>query len=140
LPRKLVRSQGILLLVLVAAVAYLVGRGDRPLLAGMPEGTAGANGRMIAVTGPYQQGVSLLYVLDTETKQLAVYEARGGSKSGGRLMFIGARRIENDLRLESYHDDSEYSYSDLSGYFQKSGWDPHGTKPAEAPPQKKEIR
>jgi len=112
----------LLLLALVGVVAFLVGRasgGARELRA---DSTANSNGRMIAVTGPYQQGASLLYVIDTETNQLAVYEARGGSRSGGRLVLVAARRIDLDLQLEGYHDDSEYSYSDLVATFRKAGW------------------
>ncbi|MBI3820064.1 MAG: hypothetical protein HY286_15325 [Planctomycetes bacterium] len=113
-----------LLIGLVGAVAYLAGRlhSGAPLYANAPDGVANSNSKMIAVTGPYQQGVSLLYIIDTESRQLSVYEARGGSRSGGRINFVGARRIDFDLRLEGYHDDSEFSYSDLATQFRKSGW------------------
>ena len=106
---------------LVGAVGYLLGRsfGDKPLYA---DSTVNSDHHMIAVAAPYQAGVSLLYVLDTETKQLAIYEARGGSKSSARLSFLAARRVDLDLRLEGYHDDSEYSFSDLAGQFRKNGW------------------
>jgi len=105
---------------------HLVGRSDRPLLA---DGTADSNSKMIAVAAPYQAGVSLLYVIDTQNRQLAVYEARGGSKSSGRLVFVAARKIDLDLRLEGYHDDSEFSFADLTASFRKSGW----TEPKDAP-------
>ena len=58
--------------------------------------SAAANG-MIAVTGSYGVGTQVLYLIDTTTKQLAVYEARGGSGSMRRLIFLGARRISLDL-------------------------------------------
>lgn len=108
----------LVLLILVGVVGFLVGRGDRPLLA---DATANGNGRMVAVTGPYQNGVSLLYVVDTVSRQLAVYEARGGSRSSGRIVLVAARRIDLDLTLEGYHDDSEYSYFDLASTFRKHG-------------------
>ena len=45
--------------------------------------------------------------IDTNTKQLAVYEARGGSAGGRKLFLVGARRIDLDLQLVGYNDDSE---------------------------------
>lgn len=109
----------LVLLILVGVVGFLVGRNDRPLFA---DGTADSNSKMVAVAAPYQAGVSLLYVIDTQSRQLAVYEARGGSKSSGRLVFVAARKIDLDLRLEGYHDDSEFSFADLAASFRKSGW------------------
>jgi hypothetical protein len=108
------------LVALLGVACYLLGRtqSPAPLLA---DSTANGNGKMIAVTGPYQQGVALLYVIDTETRQLAVYEARGGSRSSGRVSFVGARRIDLDLRLEGYHDDSEFSFADLAAQFRRTG-------------------
>ncbi len=113
----------LLLVALLAAVAFLLGRGDRPLHADPArDSTADSNGSMIAVTGPYQQGVSLLYVIDTATRNLAVYEARGGSRNSGRVQLVAARRIDLDLRLDGFHDDSEYGFTDLAEHFRKAGW------------------
>jgi hypothetical protein len=80
-------------------------------------GSASANG-VIAVTGSYGVGTSVLYVIDTNTKQMAVYEARGGSRSTRRLTLVGARRIDLDLQLEGYNDDSEFSYAALQRRFE----------------------
>ena len=52
---------------------------------------------MIAVTGSYGVGTSVLYVIDTHTRQLAVYEARGGSPDSAKLFLVGARRIDLEL-------------------------------------------
>lgn len=80
--------------------------------------SGGANG-FIAVTGSYGIGTSVLYVLDTENRQLAVYEARGGAASMHRLMLVGARRIDLDLQLEGYNDRSEYEYGQLQRLFDR---------------------
>jgi hypothetical protein len=64
--------------------------------------TADSNGDMIAVTGNYASGSSVLYVIDTKSRNLAVYETRNGRD----LVFVAARKIDYDLRLERYHDKS----------------------------------
>lgn len=80
--------------------------------------TAFANG-YLAVTGSYGVGTSVLYLIDTNTKQLAVYEARGGSPSMRRIILVAARRIDLDLQLESYNDGSEYDYPTLKRMFER---------------------
>lgn len=85
-------------------------------------GSSAQGNGIIAVTGSYGVGTSVIYVIDTNAKQLAVYEARGGSKGGRRLYLVGARRIDLDLRLEGYHDESEYSYQKLREQFEKNGY------------------
>ncbi|MCA8956649.1 MAG: hypothetical protein KDC87_11295 [Planctomycetes bacterium] len=75
-------------------------------------GSASANGFM-AVTGSYGIGTSVLYLFDTTRKQLLVYEARGGSQSMRRLVLVGARRIDRDLELLDYNDESEFKRADL---------------------------
>lgn len=80
--------------------------------------TAFANG-YLAVTGSYGVGTSVLYLIDTNTKQLAVYEARGGSPSMRRIILVAARRIDLDLQLESYNDGSEYDYPTLKRMFDR---------------------
>ena len=82
--------------------------------------SASANG-LIAVTGSYGVGTSVLYLIDTERRQLAVYEARGGSEGSRRIYLVGARRIDLDLQLEGYNDESEWQYGDLQRMFQQRG-------------------
>ena len=77
--------------------------------------------RYVAVTGPYQDGVSLLYVLDQQSQHLAVYEARGGAPNSREVVFVGARRIDLDFQLDSFNDESEYKYDDLAREFSKRG-------------------
>lgn len=143
------RSLEVLVVLGLCAVAFFAGRGadallaqDRPGPTPRPApGTGGskepprtepvfmgdegrsavaANG-ILAVTGSYGVGTSVLYVIDTNTKQLAVYEARGGTESMRRLTLVGARRIDLDLRIEGYNDESEYSYEALRRRFGEAG-------------------
>jgi len=80
-----------------------------------------ANSDMIAVTGDYGVGTSVLYVIDTKEKVLSVYEARGGAKSSRRVVWVGARKIDLDLKTQGYNDESEVSYEQLQAIFQKRG-------------------
>lgn|GEM_PF-1023994 len=80
-----------------------------------------SNGSMIAVTGTDVTGSCVLYLIDTESKQLAVYQASGGTKSLRGVELVGARRIDLDLQLEGYNDKSEYNYAELDKQFQKTG-------------------
>ncbi len=77
----------------------------------------GAAEDLIAVTGSYGVGTSVLYVLDAKKRQLAVYEARGGTKSMRRLVFVGARRIDLDLELTGFNDESEFDWEELKSRF-----------------------
>ncbi len=88
-----------------------------PLVYGGDSGVAAANNGFMAVTGSYGVGTSVLYLMDTNNKQLLVYEARGGSASMRRLVLVGARRIDLDLQLIDYNDESEYKRSDLDRLF-----------------------
>ena len=81
-------------------------------------GSSDSNGRMIAVTGPDVTGGGVLYVIDTERRQLACYQATGGSSSAG-LRFLGARDIDLDLQVKSYNDDSKMSVNQLEQEFGK---------------------
>lgn len=86
--------------------------------------TADSNGRMIAATGIDVTGSSILYLIDTESRQLAVYQAQGGTKSTMSVKFVGARNIDLDLQVNGYNDKSEYSYADLAKEFAKTSAPP----------------
>lgn len=81
--------------------------------------TADSNSQMIAVTGMDITGSSILYLVDTERRQLAVYQATGGSDSTSSIRLVGARNIDLDLQLDGYNDKSEYSYKELAAKFDK---------------------
>lgn len=87
-----------------------------------PSGSnADSNGSMIAVTGVDLTGSSILYLVDTESRQLAIYQAQGGGASTQGVKFVGARRIDLDLQLDGFNDDSELSFKELEQKFIDSG-------------------
>jgi hypothetical protein len=83
--------------------------------------TADSNRNMIAVTGIDLTGSSVLYLIDTEKKQLAVYQANGGGEPTQSLRLVGARRIDLDLQIEGFNDKSQYSYEELQKRFGELG-------------------
>ncbi len=82
-------------------------------------GTADSNGRMIAVTGVDLTGGSLLYLIDTESRHISVYQATGGTKSTMNIKWVGARNIDLDLQVDGWNDRSEYPYKQLAAQFEK---------------------
>lgn len=80
-------------------------------------GTADSNDRMIAVTGVDVTGGSLLYVVDTQTRRLSVYQATGGTNSTMNVKWVGARNIDLDLQVDGWNDKSELSYQELDKQF-----------------------
>lgn len=88
-------------------------------------GTADSNGSMIAVTGVDMTGQSILYLIDTESQHICVYQATGGSKSTRGIEFVGARRIDLDLQLDGFNDKTESEgrplrYKDLLKKFESA--------------------
>lgn len=88
-------------------------------------GTADSNGSMIAVTGVDMTGQSILYLIDTESKHICVYQATGGSKSTRGIEFLGARRIDLDLQLDGFNDKTKsegrsLTYKDLLKRFESA--------------------
>src|SRR5688572_21337419 len=58
----------------------------------MPTGaTADSNNSMIAVTGVDMTGQSVLYLIDTENRQIAVYQAVGGSAGMMGIKLVAAQ-------------------------------------------------
>jgi hypothetical protein len=89
-----------------------------PIVYTEESGQSAVGNGFIAVTGSYGVGTSVLYLVDTKTRQLAVYEARGGSAEQRRIVFVGARKIDLDLQLDAYNDRSEYDYRRLRKLFE----------------------
>lgn len=100
------------------------GTPDAPMVYETDGGQSASGNGFLAVTGSYGLGTSVLYLIDTERRQMAVYEARGGSTEQRRLVFVGARRIDLDLQLEGYNDRSEYDYRELKRVFDRRGSKP----------------
>jgi len=84
-------------------------------------GTADSNGSMIAVTGVDVTGGSLLYLIDTEARQLTVYQATGGTRSTMNVRWVGARNLDLDLQVDGWNDESEYTYKELAAAFKDQG-------------------
>lgn len=84
-------------------------------------GQSASNNGFLAVTGSYGVGTSVLYLIDTVNRQLAVYEARGGGAEQRRIVLVGARKLDLDLMLEGYNDRSEYDYRKLRSVFENRG-------------------
>ncbi len=82
--------------------------------------TANSNQRMIAVTGVDVTGSSVLYLIDTQTLRLCVYQATSTGANQG-VRFVGARRIELDVELNGYNDKSQYTYASVLEQFKKEG-------------------
>ncbi len=95
------------------------GSASEPVVYSEESGQAASGDGIVAVTGSYGVGTSVLYLIDTKKQQLAVYEARGGSTEQRRIMLVGARKIDLDLQLEGYNDRSEYGYQDLKRLFER---------------------
>ena len=89
-------------------------------------GNSDSNGRMIAVTGVDVTGQSILYLVDTVSQQICIYQASGGSSSTQGIKFVGARRIELDLMLDGFNDKTEsngkpLAFKDLERIFKAQG-------------------
>lgn len=122
---------GLLLAILTGASTARQGPPDDPPTTSIvPQpmvpafGTADSNGSMIAVTGIDLTGASILYLVDTETKHLAIYQATGGAESSQGVKLVGARRIDLDLQLDGLNDRSQYSVQELEKKFAEIGGPP----------------
>lgn len=117
-------KKNLVIVALVGLAAFLAGnaqRGGDALGQGYPGGTADSNGAMIAVTGTIGSGVSVLWVINTEDKHLAVYQCRGGKS----IELVAARNIEWDQKIEQFHDESLYPPEKLRReYFSEPGEGP----------------
>ncbi len=73
-----------------------------------------SNNRMIAVTGNDITGQSVLYLVDTIDKQIAVYQASGGAPGTQNIKLVGARNISLDLQLDGLNDRTEVDKQPLT--------------------------
>jgi hypothetical protein len=51
----------------------------------------------------------VLWLIDTEKKRISVYR----SENGKNLVWVAARNVEWDFKVEGYHDESSLSSEDL---------------------------
>src|SRR5262245_33034422 len=93
--------------------------------------TVNANNRFIAATGSVGSGMSVLWLVDTETKRVLVH---GTNNLGKALEFRAARNIEWDLTLEWMSDESQYNVEDMRRLAEKQRQPkPEPAKKDEAP-------
>lgn len=112
------------ILVLACATAFLAGAAiSRPEPAAAQQAggayggnTVSGNNRMIAATGSVGSGMSVLWILDTETKRLLVY---GTNSLGKNVELRAARNVTWDLALDELNDDSQYKAEDLQRLAEK---------------------
>jgi hypothetical protein len=74
-----------------------------------------SNNRFVAVTCPVGSGESVLFVLDAQSEQIAVYRFR---RDKG-LEFLAGRKIDYDLKIAGYEDGSKYSRDDMRRLFER---------------------
>ncbi|MCB9833655.1 MAG: hypothetical protein H6807_14390 [Planctomycetes bacterium] len=94
-----------------------------------------SNPDMIAVTGDYGNGTSILWVIDTKDRQLAAYRSINGSS----IELVGARKITWDLKLQGFRDRSPEGYSPAALEKQYLDWEAgrvRGSSPAGGAPEK----
>ncbi len=63
----------------------------------------------------------MLFLVDTESRHLSVYQATGGTSSTMNLKWIGGRNIDLDLQVDGFNDKSEISYKELAKRFSEGG-------------------
>jgi hypothetical protein len=97
----------VVLVVLAIAGAAVLFNSRATAQAGSTGGGGDANRDLIAVTGTYGSGASVLYLIDTRTRHMAVYKTENGRK----LELVAARNVSWDLNLETYNDQSEPGYT-----------------------------
>ncbi|MHC4549132.1 MAG: hypothetical protein ACYTEZ_10165 [Planctomycetota bacterium] len=74
-----------------------------------------SNNRFVAVTSPIGSGESVLFLIDSESEQIAIYRYRRGKG----LEFLAGRKIEYDLRISGYQDISEFTHDEMKQLYQK---------------------
>jgi hypothetical protein len=112
--------------VLLGALGALaVDRCSSPAQAG---GATDANRNLIAVAADYGNGTSAVFVIDTNLRRMAVYKAMNGTS----VELIGARKIDQDLRLMEFNDRTAESHRVQNldrlyeDYLRKGGTTPGG--------------
>ncbi len=115
--------------LLLLALDGVRAEAQRPSSYGASGGGGDANRDLIAVTGTYGSGASVLYLIDTRTKHLAVYRTDNGRK----LELVAARNVEFDLKLENLNDENPPGFSpeDLRRVYLRSRGGGVSSRPAD---------
>ncbi len=115
------RNAGLFVLLALFLWALVDGRADAS------GGGGDEDNGIIAVTGTYGSGSSVLYIIDSKTRHMSVYRV---DPSGTRLELVAARDCTYDFLLQTYHDRSEPEFLPAS---LKRSWDRRGRVGQPAP-------
>jgi len=74
-----------------------------------------ANNRFVAVTCPVGSGESVLFLIDSQSEQVACYTYQ---RYKG-LSFLAGRNIEYDLKVNGYQDISELTHEEMRNLYEK---------------------
>jgi len=74
-----------------------------------------SNNRFVAITTPVGSGESVLFVLDSESEQLLTYRFVRGKG----LEFLAARKIDYDLRITEWNDQSRFTRDEMKNMFER---------------------
>jgi hypothetical protein len=99
--------------------------------------TSDSNNRAIALSASIGGGESVVYYFDTVAQRLCVYQYKGGSRGGLRL--LAARYIDFDLKLESYRDLSEKSPREMRAAYEAAMQAGSRDHPGELPTRHVEV-
>lgn len=74
-----------------------------------------SNNRFVAITTPVGSGESVLFVLDAKHEQLLTYRFVRGKG----LEFLAARKIDYDLRITEWNDQSRFTRDEMKIEFER---------------------
>jgi hypothetical protein len=94
-------------------------------------GGAASNNRFLAATGTVGSGMSVLWLVDSETKRVLVF---GSNSLGKNIELRAARDFEWDLRLEELNDDSQYKVEDMKRLVERARQQQASGEKASSPP------
>ncbi len=93
-------------------------------------GTVAWNGRFIAATGSVGSGMSVLWLVDTQEKRVLVY---GTNSLGKDVELRAARNFTWDVKVDGYHDESQFKPEDLKRLAEQQRGEAGETGPKEPP-------
>ncbi len=118
--------KNLLVLLLLGLFLWAVVDGSA---AAAPDGGGGdKDNGLVAVTGQFGSGASVLYLLDSRTRHLTVYRV---DSAGNNMELVAARDCTYDFYLQTYHDKSDSPYLPTS---LKRSWEKRGGRSSEPLP------
>jgi hypothetical protein len=106
--------------IVLATLTLVIGLGAG-LVLGRPDVRADDRGQaaqdLIAVTGTTGSGASVLWLIDAKERRVSVYK----SELGKNIVWVAARDISYDFKVEGFHDESSFTKPKLREHWLKSG-------------------